>query len=517
MRNLGLMGESTFSLWCADAGLIPNGSIVDKTGWDFFVEFPFDNILVQTIHDAAKECKVQVKATDKKERKLQFTLSNLRRLVTTPLPTFILFLEFNKQSQAEDAFLVHIDDKLSTQILRKIYELSAANNDVPLNKKSMIIHYNESHRITPLNGHALKEVLNKHIGDNFDSYIKHKKAHIAKTGYENGSVRMGFSTNGKENLEKMIDSSLGMNVKFSVNGLTHNNMRFDIIDDNNHVEPQDGIMQFQDVKPFSTCKLSIAKDKFSTPIIFDCNLYVSTINHIIPNEFKKFRIENDLFDFVFKMHACDANYTFYFEKLINFNLIKTKKALSLYKLIKSHGKRVALNIKFENGKNIDITLNCLDEEFDLSHELKAAEDLLEITRLFEFTDDISISLDDLHLKSESIQLTHKSLLKQIPLNDIKVQLNVVDIDNIQNKVAALFFMILHINEYYFCAVISFFGTPRNIQDNTFELELTDYDICRKFVKTELNKDEINALLIELADTFDDSYTVVVNGLDEANK
>ena len=37
MRDLGLMGESTFSLWCADVGLIPNGSQIDKTGWDFFV------------------------------------------------------------------------------------------------------------------------------------------------------------------------------------------------------------------------------------------------------------------------------------------------------------------------------------------------------------------------------------------------------------------------------------------------------------------------------------------------
>ena len=37
MRDLGLMGESTFSLLCAEVGLIPNGSQIDKTGWDFFV------------------------------------------------------------------------------------------------------------------------------------------------------------------------------------------------------------------------------------------------------------------------------------------------------------------------------------------------------------------------------------------------------------------------------------------------------------------------------------------------
>jgi hypothetical protein len=40
MRDLGTMGESTFSLWCSQAGLIPNGSKIDRTGWDFYVEFP---------------------------------------------------------------------------------------------------------------------------------------------------------------------------------------------------------------------------------------------------------------------------------------------------------------------------------------------------------------------------------------------------------------------------------------------------------------------------------------------
>lgn len=515
MRNLGLMGESTFTLWCGDAGLIPNGSIIDKTGWDFFVEFPFDNILVNKIHASAKECKVQVKATDKKERKLQFTLSNLRRLVTTPLPTFILFLEFNKQSQVEDAFLVHIDDELTTQILRRIYKLSIENKNVPLNKKTMMIHYNESHRISPLDGHSLKRIINKHIGDNFDVYIKNKESHIASTGYENGSFRMKFSTKGKDNLEKMIDSSLGMNVKFSVNGLTQNSMRFGIIDDSNNIDMHDGLMQFQDVKPFSSCKLSIAKDQFSTPIVFDCNLYVSTLNHIVPTEYKKFRIENDLFDFTFKSTG-EANYTFYFEKLINFDLVKTQKTLSAYKLIKSYGKSVPIKIKLDSEKTIHFTLNCLNETFDLFNELKSAEQLVEISRFFEFTDTLPISLDDLQFKSENIQILHNILLKKTSLNEMKIQFNIIDNERIGDELVLLFFFCLQINEYYFCAIISFFGLPKKVQDNTFELELTNYEICKKFVQTKLNSNEINTLLIELADAFDESYTVIVNKLDELN-
>ncbi|ENU71461.1 hypothetical protein [Acinetobacter baumannii] len=43
MRDLGQLGESTFAMWCAQVGLIANGSAIDKTGWDYYVEFPISS------------------------------------------------------------------------------------------------------------------------------------------------------------------------------------------------------------------------------------------------------------------------------------------------------------------------------------------------------------------------------------------------------------------------------------------------------------------------------------------
>lgn len=54
------MGEKTFGVWCADVGLVANGSRIDKTGWDYFVEFPFNfNTDADKVHKSAIECKVQ--------------------------------------------------------------------------------------------------------------------------------------------------------------------------------------------------------------------------------------------------------------------------------------------------------------------------------------------------------------------------------------------------------------------------------------------------------------------------
>lgn len=104
MRDLGQMGENSVQLWCSQVGLTANGSRIDKTGWDFVIEFPFQNFIGPArVHEAAIECKVQVKATDNRDRKWQIKLSNLRRLITAPMPAFILILEFDGKKAAQRA------------------------------------------------------------------------------------------------------------------------------------------------------------------------------------------------------------------------------------------------------------------------------------------------------------------------------------------------------------------------------------------------------------------------------
>mgnify|MGYP000156224688 CR=1 FL=1 len=43
MRDLGTMGETVFENICAQAGIACNGSKIDRTGWDYIVEFEFCN------------------------------------------------------------------------------------------------------------------------------------------------------------------------------------------------------------------------------------------------------------------------------------------------------------------------------------------------------------------------------------------------------------------------------------------------------------------------------------------
>ena len=103
-RKLGVLGESTFKNLCASVGLVANKSEQDEFGWDYIVEFPYENKNISIDMCQPIECKVQVKATYQQKRKLAVKVSVLDRLVKTPNPAFIVFLEFDKENEFTSIF-----------------------------------------------------------------------------------------------------------------------------------------------------------------------------------------------------------------------------------------------------------------------------------------------------------------------------------------------------------------------------------------------------------------------------
>ncbi|WXG58864.1 MAG: hypothetical protein ROD09_09860 [Candidatus Sedimenticola sp. (ex Thyasira tokunagai)] len=263
------MGESTFSLWCADVGLIPNGSQVDKTGWDFFVEFPFSSeVSTHEIHKSAFECKVQVKATDQNKRRLSITLSNLRRLITAQMPAFFVFIEFDGEDTAQRAFVVHIDNSLISKVLKRLHKLEQSDKDNNFNKRTMTIHYDNSHLLERLNGECLKQCLLTHIGDNIADYIASKKAHLESTGYEGGFGQMTFTTEGEDNLKTLIDVSLGIEKQVDVSKFKGVNTRFGIRSKNTFVDAEGGKLEMPGLKPNADGKIRFREDKLAPGLSF---------------------------------------------------------------------------------------------------------------------------------------------------------------------------------------------------------------------------------------------------------
>lgn len=128
MLDLGRLGEYTFGLWCSQVGLIPNGSKIDKTGWDYLVELPETyRDKNEPIHSSPIECRVQVKATNHSKKKLSINLKNLWRMSTINMPAYYVFIEFDGKKEAQAAYLVHVDHVFITNVIKRLHEIENAH------------------------------------------------------------------------------------------------------------------------------------------------------------------------------------------------------------------------------------------------------------------------------------------------------------------------------------------------------------------------------------------------------
>jgi len=403
MRDLGTMGESTFSLWCANAGLIANGSKIDKTGWDFYVEFPVsDEKTLFSIHDSSLECKVQVKATDKTEKKVQITLSNLKRLVTAPIPCFFTFLEFNGESEVKKAYVRHVDSDLIFKVLRRIHELEQSKKDNNFNKRKMTIKYDDSHSITPLNAHGLKREFEKYIGADFSKYIERKRECLRRVGFEDGLACMEFTTKGSEDFEALADVSLGLQERVDIVGMKTVLSRFGINVKKPLLEFDKCQLSIDNLKPSSTGIIKFRENKFSLAYIFNVNLYTSPAVLFASKESARFRLKGKFFDMIIAPFESKINLSFLHENNLRLSIEEFRSALEVLKLISLKNKSLFVTIELESLPKIEFHINSVEKTFAYAEELEGIKSALRIVSDFGVSNVINISLEEIYKEAVNI-------------------------------------------------------------------------------------------------------------------
>lgn len=509
MRDLGTMGESTFKLWCAEAGLIANGSQIDKTGWDFFVEFPYNTSLDPTeIHKSAFECKVQVKSTDKNERKISITLSNLRRLITVQMPVFFVFIEFDGKNSAQNAFVVHVDNELISKVLRRMHELEQNQVKRNINKRTMTIIYDESQRLYNLNGASLRESFSNHIGGDIAEYIARKKAHLESTGFEDGFANLTF-TLGKNNLQSLVDVSLGIEKQVEISHFTGIDTRFGIACKTPFVDIEGGKLEMPDVKPSAEGFVRFKETKLSVGLTFNARLYISPFNVMVPHELKKMRVEGDFFDLQFAYNG-DAIYSFSFGKDLRLEVKHFRDAVKLVDLFSSSGKMFYGELVFEGFPKLEFKAGCKDSEFDYSKELKVLECAVKLISDFGVSEVIDISFDEIS-RHEAAICKLLSIIGSSP-NWFKVEFNVSGELNPGKEVAFIFTAGAPIGSHIFGLLCVLIGTIEEIENKRFRLVTRDVIVERRFVARRGESISSENLALEMEEVerkYDSEYTVIL--------
>ena len=518
MRDLGTMGESTFSLWCAQAGLVHNGSKIDKTGWDFYVEFPFTgNAEADQLHSSAIECKVQVKASDNRDRKLPIKLSNLRRLITAQMPAFFVFIEFDGDSNAQRAYLRHVDQSIISKTLEKIHKIEQLEGRTDHHKRTMTIDYGSQHEIKPPTGQALKAAIESFIGAGMATYVADKKKILESTGFESGYAQITIKTEGKDNILHLIDVSIGARKSVPISSLKGHKTRFGIKSKSLMIDEASGELEMPDIKPVATGLIHFREDPLSPSLTFSCKLFISPLNHILPKELGKVRAEGEFFDLKFNPYTGAAEYKFNEFAENSLPVIKLRDILRLLRLITSSSKRITAELVFAGSPSCEFSMNGLSQPFELSTELKALDCAAKILSYFDITEPICTTLNEVANHAEAIcQFCSVLNVKEL---HFKVQFSVTgDGFDSTKVVACIVVTTARIGKYVFGVILAITGSIQSIENGLYCLIASNASVERKIISNEKGviKHSDLVLAIECAEAKYESTHEVVTMFDKTD-
>ena len=483
MRDLGLLGENTFSSWCHQVGLIPNPSIIDKTGWDFYVQFSqVGDLSVLKLHKSIFECKVQVKATDKRERKLAVTLSNLRQMATSQMPTFYIFLEFDGKNEVQKAFILHLDNNIIYSILKRIHEIEQSDKENNLNKRKMTLHYDENHELKVLNGKNLKENLLAYIGEDYSKYINEKSQFLENCGFEDGHGIIQFSLNGEDSIKKIIDVSLGLEEELDIENLVTIEQRFGIPSKNPEFELKKAKLKLGMLAP-KKGKIHFKEDQLSSGLTFDMNFYISPFSFQEFRKFSKFRIIGDFFDLSCEPYQNKANYNFSLGDDFRWEIKQLKKAITLISLLSRDKHRTIFDIELENSEILSFTLTSKYVKRDLEIFDELLNKILQIYQNLPNHDEISISLKELYYYKQEIEQFHTLMTKTSECN-FKVEFGLSAENHLgKDQTVHISVTASRLGSHIVGAIFSVFGKPTVISENRYRLECSEIEVERVFAFT----------------------------------
>ena len=185
-RDLGRLGEATLQAWCADSGATCNRAVEDKAGWDYLVEIPTpagDSATPLDRRPGDVRCLVQVKSSDGKTRRRQVKLRNWSRLVSAPMPCFLLLLEFDGGRDCQRAFLHHVWEPSMTRVLRRLRELSVEGVTDP-STRTLSLAWSDTDRLPEPTGAHLLDAITLAVGADPRAYAKRKSTLFETIGYD---------------------------------------------------------------------------------------------------------------------------------------------------------------------------------------------------------------------------------------------------------------------------------------------------------------------------------------------
>lgn len=510
-RNVGDLGENCFNRWCIEENIVCNKVTMDKTGTDFFVEFPLEVLdsSPESLHRPALECKVQVKATDKATGSVQVKLSNLRRMATAPLPTFIVVIEYAGGNVPFAAYVVHFDDTLIARVLKHLHKLKIENQDQALNRQKLSIHYRDSVKLADLTGTSIIDVFRNFIGPDLAAYVARKKNFLESLGYEKGGVSFRFGIKGEDTLLKLIDVSLGKSSKVELINVRGFRKRFNLAEKTPFLDMPAAIMSMPDIAPSSVGTAIFRKGPLSPPIELAAKHYTSPINAFVPKELVRVRIDAGAIDFTLQPYNGKSDISISLAGHTPTDLYCMSDSLRVVELLCTPGQFFFFEYRPNNGPSFSLELKGSEFKLDCRPFNNLVGSATLIADLFGVSRNLRISWDELQKNEEEIMNFSSLLTADASKLGVEFVVTGGAYSGIRRTICAVPHF-LRLGNYILGIIVELEGSPRRGCSANFELDDITARLDHKLVldsKSIVTAEHINKELETLSEKYKDDNDI----------
>jgi hypothetical protein len=196
-EHLGKKGEARFTEICNDAELACNPSIgMDKTGWDFLVEFPLKWDEIQSLEQSPTSisCVVQVKTILDSTNTIRLPVRAATYMVTEAKPVFVYVFKVDADKTFTAAYLIHVFGEPLGKILKRLRTIDQKPRSRTGSKlQTITLSVEKLGTLVPITGIALRGALEEHCGPDMHAYILAKEEQKRSLGFEERPYRGRFT------------------------------------------------------------------------------------------------------------------------------------------------------------------------------------------------------------------------------------------------------------------------------------------------------------------------------------
>ncbi len=409
-RDVGGLGEARFQGLCRAEGISAEKARIDETGWDFFVDVPCAKSVAHgdlplDLQPSSFCALIQVKSTDRTDRRRGVKLSNWRRLTLNyPIPAFYLIFEFDGELVPQRAYLVHVGEKWTASVLKALRELDPAQPDV-LHKEELTLTWSEEDRLASVDAPTIVAAIRKHVGTEPAAYGEQWRRWKRELGYGNHVYTLQMiaeAPEGESVVEMMVDFAIGLRKQLPARVESFQDIRFGIPKDRPIWEQKDPVIELPDLQPTGQAHLCFKTDRHPGWNEIAVDFYSpGSIFPFIKPKWWKIRLESKLFDVVLSLREENARARFSFDFASEpVELRELANACELLRMI-DHGGDEAMEVRLrlQNGAALPIQWETnrasITQSSALSEISDAARAAWTLARSFDLDPQLTVELDEL--------------------------------------------------------------------------------------------------------------------------